>query len=343
MQMFMWMKSFVNKMICLRKMIMIHGLFTLVSIAAVGAMGESWQGQPHNTFSVVIEGKTVPVRYYAFPAHKTREQGLSTEQGVIIFVHGIRSNARYFRPVAMALSKVGYSSFSLELPGYDQDTWGSHIELVRYDLPAYGQYVTRSVEMLISKEQIDPSRLTFWGHSMGSGIIYRALVENPDLFSQVRSIVFEAPAFANCVSKGSKFAIWWGKQLNRTRPSRWLSTQILFSFYRLQGHSGTSLNPKSVRTEGWADNYEVFFQNSQSMLQPENNIQEPVLNRIGIEKILWLWSPKDLAVKAAPPSFVPIEQCIQLAVDHDISFQAPDQVCQAVIERQPEFEKRGER
>ena len=79
------------------------------------------------------------------------------------------------------------------------------------------------------------------------------------------------------------------------------------------------------------------------MLQLENNIQEPVLNQIGIEKILWLWSPKDLAVKAAPPSFIPIAQCIQLAVDHDISFQAPDQVCQAVIERQPEFAKRGER
>ena len=157
MQTFTWMEGLVNEMICLRKMIMINGLFTLVSIAAVG----SWQGQPHNTFSVVIEGQTVPVRYYAFPAQKTRDQGLSTEQGVILFVHGIRSNARYFRPVAMALSKAGYSSFSLELPGYDQDTWGSHIELARYDLLAYGQYVTRSVEILISREQIDPSRLTF--------------------------------------------------------------------------------------------------------------------------------------------------------------------------------------
>merc|ERR1711939_1197198 len=110
---------------------------------------------------------------------------------------------------------------------------------------------------------------------------YRAIVDHPNLFSGLKSIVFEAPAFANSITKVSKFAIW-------------LSTKILKLGDRHDSSSERWL--KWLGIGGSTDNYQVFVQNAYSMLKPENNIKQEVLDRLGVEKVFWLWSAKDIAV-----------------------------------------------
>ena len=282
---------------------------------------ENLKGEKKENLSVVIDGQSVPVRYYAFPAENTESSG-----GVMMFIHGFRSNARYFYPVALAFSKAGYQSFSLELPGYNQASWDTSAELAIYDLPTYGQYVARSLEIITRAEQIDLARLTIWGHSMGSGIVYRAAADHPNLFSCLQSVVFEAPAFADCITKFSKTAIWF-------------STKTLSLVHRHK--QSVSTYAKWLRIEGHADTPRVFLQNANSMLKPQNNITQGVLNQIGMEKIIWLWSPRDIAVYSPPPSFIPKRQRICVAVNHGISHQEPDKVCQAILDRQFKLPAKG--
>ena len=266
----------------------------------------------NKNLSVIIDGGKVPVRYYDFSVEGSK----NTSSDVILFIHGFRSNARYFYPIASAFSQVGYRSFSLELPGYDKSTWGTTTELLNYELAAYGRYVASSIEAISGAENIDLKRLTIWGHSMGSSIVYRAIVDHPNLFSCLKSIVFEAPAFANSITKVSKFAIWLSTKILKlgdrhdSSPERWL---------------------KWLGIGGSTDNYQVFVQNAYSMLKPENNIKQEVLDRLGVEKVFWLWSAKDIAVYSPPPDFIPNEQSIQVFVGHSISHRAPKKVCDAIL------------
>lgn len=266
----------------------------------------------NKNLSVIIDGGKVSVRYYDFSVEGSK----NTSSDVILFIHGFRSNARYFHPIASAFSQVGYRSFSLELPGYDKSTWGTTTELLNYELAAYGRYVASSIEAISGAEDIDLKRLTIWGHSMGSSIVYRAIVDHPNLFSCLKSIVFEAPAFANSITKVSKFAIW-------------LSIKILKLGDRHDSSSERWL--KWLGIGGSTDNYQVFVQNAYSMLKPENNIKQEVLDRLGLEKVFWLWSAKDIAVYSPPPDFIPNEQSIQVFVGHSISHRAPKKICDAIL------------
>ena len=291
-----------------------HNLICLFffSLVISNTEADNLEKRINKSLSVIIDGDKVPIRYYDFSVEGSK----NTSSDVMLFIHGFRSNARYFYPIASAFSQVGYRSFSLELPGYDKSTWGSTTELVNYELATYARYVASSIEAISGAEEIDLTHLTIWGHSMGSSIVYRAIADQPHLFSCLKSIVFEAPAFPNSITQVSKFAIW-------------LSTKILKFGDRHDGSAPKWL--KWLGIGGSTDNYQVFAQNAYSMLKPENNIKQEVLEQIGVEKVFWLWSAKDIAVYSPPPDFIPNEQSIQVFVGHSISHRAPKKICETIL------------
>lgn len=289
----------------------------------------------HPEILIQLQGRAVPVRYYT--VEKALPIAHTETKGTILFVHGLGPRAPQFARVARCFVHRGYRTFLLELPGYDARSWGCEIQLDEYTISVFAQYIQRAIEALEAKHQVRRLEWTIWGHSMGASIVYQAMAQNPAMFLQFDYIVLESPAFANRLAFLSNFILWLSKSLHKSVIGRYIGRKLI-KFYILDQHYDPGVffyMPREIG--GFADSFAIFHQNVQSMKHPSNNFDPKILQEVGRERLLWIWSPKDQAINAKPPEVIPEKQQIRLPVDHNISLVAPQQVCLKVDQKFAEF------
>ena len=268
--------------------------------------------KPQTEIPIEVDGKKVGLRYYVCGGFHTSHHTFT-----ILFVHGIRTNALYFQPLATCLAQYGYRSIALEYPGYDQDKWGTHSSLDPFTIPIFSRYVHQSLKTLSNKHKISFKNWIMWGHSMGGAVVYNAVKQYPKMFNQTSYIVFEAPAFAHYLTFGTKAVIHLSK--------------LIRTYYNKRKLSLGSLDQSKLT--GHCDSYRILEANINSIRHPSNNFDVTTFELVGLNKIIWIWSPYDVVLHAKPPDIIPSIQQIRFKTSHDISSIAPKLVCDAFLSR----------
>ncbi len=107
----------------------------------------------------------------------------------IILVHGLASNAGFWREVTPLLA-ARYRVIVVDLPGYGKSEKGN--------LPYGMRYYADTIALLI--EELKLENVTYVGHSMGGQIGITLALEHPD---KIENLVLAAPAGVEAFSRGS--------------------------------------------------------------------------------------------------------------------------------------------
>lgn len=94
----------------------------------------------------------------------------------LLVVHGEQGNARRLLPFARQAAITGYSVLLVSLPGYgasdgEPDLMG----------PASMAAVEKGLELLRSQPDVDSTKLSAWGVSLGAGLVARLATHHPEL------------------------------------------------------------------------------------------------------------------------------------------------------------------
>ena len=305
----------------------------------------------HPEISIQLRGRSVPVRYYTVESRVQHavpltRVGRKETKAAILFVHGFRDNALYFERIARCFVGRGYRAFLLELPGYDAASWrsqgaqGTSPALDEYAIPVFAEYLQHVIEALEVKHHVERREWIIWGHSMGGAIVYRAMTQNPAMFLQFDHVVLEAPAFASRLTFGSKFTIWLSKPLQKYAVGKFIGRKLIEAYIVKQGTSPEVVSYKPRTIEGFTDSYSIFHQIAASIKHPTNNFDAKILQEVGRDRLLWVWSSKDQAVNANPPEVIPAKQQIRTDLEHTGSLAAPQEVCQQVDQKFAELKFR---
>lgn len=153
-------------------------LAVLVMLSAAGCSGFRYADAPPLPFSEID---------YSFATHFALEQPQvayidegSGEQ-TIVLVHGLASNAGFWRYVIQPLADAGYRVIAVDLPGYGKSDKGAY--------PYTMGFQAETLARLIQALDLEP--VIFVGHSMGGQIGITLALERPDLIDR---LVLAAPA-----------------------------------------------------------------------------------------------------------------------------------------------------
>ena len=152
---------------------------------------------------------------------------------------------------------------------------------------------------------------------MGGAVVYNAVKQYPKMFNKTSYIVFEAPAFAHYLTLGTKVVIHLSKLIQTYYNNRELSLDSL----------------DQSKFTGHCDSYRILEANMNSIRHPSNNFDVTTFELVGLNKIIWIWSPYDVVLHAKPPDIIPSIQQIRFKTSHDISSIAPKAVCNAFLSR----------
>lgn len=130
----------------------------------------------------------------------------------VVFLHWNGGNRTTFLPEAVALSKLGFVSLLVEAPFARPTEWRKEFDYVHPedDRAIYAQTVVdvrRGIDLLLSRGNVDPTRIAFVGHSFGAhvgGILVgvekriacAALVAGPPSFTKLVETSLEAEIVA---------------------------------------------------------------------------------------------------------------------------------------------------
>ena len=284
--------------------------------------------KPQPEIPIEVDGQKVGLRYYLLAPLNT-----SGHTSIVFFVHGIRTSAMYFQPLAKCLAQYGYQSIALEYPGYDQENWGASSVLEPFTIPVFAHYIHQALKILAGKYKICLENWIIWGHSMGGAIVHNAIKQYPTTFGRAAYIVLEAPAFANHLTFGTKAAIHLGQLMRNSKLGSMIGYSIIRIYYTKRALLSEPLNCQNFTIEGYCDSYYILDANINSIRHPANNFDATTFESIGLNKLIWIWGTDDVILHARPPDTIPKNQQVQLKTAHDISSTVPKPVCDAVLSR----------
>jgi dienelactone hydrolase len=104
----------------------------------------------------------------------------------LLIVHGERGNARRLLPFAREAAITGYTVIDVSLPGFgvsdgDPDLMG----------PASMAVLEKAYALLKSHPDVDSTKMSAWGVSLGAGLVARFAVKHPEL----KAVVLQAGVF----------------------------------------------------------------------------------------------------------------------------------------------------
>ena len=284
--------------------------------------------KPQPEIPIEVDGQNVGLRYYTLDPFNTPSHTFT-----ILFAHGIRATALYFQPLAECLAQYGCRSIALEYPGYDQEKWGTSSVLEPFTIPVFARYVHQALKILSSKYTIGFENWIIWGHSMGGAVTYNAVKQYPMTFDKMGYIVLEAPAFERHLTFGTKAAIHLSRLIRNSRLGHMIGRYVTQTYYTKRELPSGPSNHQRFSIEGHCDSYRVLDANTTSIRHPANNFDAATFESVGLNKLIWVWSPDDVVLHAQPPDIIPQNQQIQLKTAHGISSAAPKLVCDAFLSR----------
>ena len=284
--------------------------------------------KPKPEIPIEVDGQKVGLRYYFLAPFN-----ISDHTSAIVFVHGIRTSAMYFQPLATCLAQCGYHSIALEYPGYDQENWGVSSTLEPFTIPVFAHYIHRALKILSNKYKIGLENWIIWGHSMGGAVVHNAVKQYPATFGRTAYIVLEAPAFANYLTFGTKAAIHLGQLMRNLKLGAMIGRSIIRTYDTKRGLLSKPLNYHKFTIEGHCDSHYILDANINSIRHPANNFDAATFESIGLNKLIWIWGTDDIILHAQPPDTIPKSQQVQLKTSHNISLTAPKLVCDAFLSK----------
>lgn len=145
----------------------------LLAAVAAGLIALSWQRVLAASQGLIARDLTAgggtPLRYVG-------PEGASDIPGVIV-AHGFAGSSRLMTGYAYALARAGYGVVLFDFDGHGA---------ARGVLDRGGNTLRRNLdtayEALIAQPEVDPARVALLGHSMGSGAVMAAAIENPERY-----------------------------------------------------------------------------------------------------------------------------------------------------------------
>jgi pimeloyl-ACP methyl ester carboxylesterase len=175
---------------------------TVLSLTAAGCSGARYADAPalpHAALDYGFPTQTTAVQTAAGPLRLAyAEQGAG--ERTLLLVHGLASNAGFWRYAAPRFADAGYRVVLLDLPGFGKSA--KPVDFA-YSMEAFADVVARFVE----ERGLGP--VTYVGHSMGGQIGLTLALERPDL---VEDLVLAAPAGIEPFAPGE--GAWLGSALS---------------------------------------------------------------------------------------------------------------------------------
>ena len=161
-------------------------LLAVLLTALAGCSGVRYAEAPPLAFEDIDYGYEVD---YALDAPRLAYIDEGGGDATILLVHGLASNAGFWRYNIDALAGAGYRVIAVDLPGFGKSAKGAY----PYTPSFYAETLARFIEAL----DLDP--LVYVGHSMGGQVGLTLALERPELIDQ---LVLAAPAGIEAFDEG---------------------------------------------------------------------------------------------------------------------------------------------
>lgn len=226
-------------------------LAALVTASLAGCTGARYASAPPLPFASVSYGQ--PTRY-ATASPRIAYTDTGTGEETIVLVHGLASNAGFWRYVVPTLAQQ-YRVIAVDLPGFGKSDKGQHLD---YSMAGQAEAVARLVDAL----GVGPVHLV--GHSMGGQIGTTLALRHPE---RLRSLTLLAPA---------------GIETFRPGEGAWLRNALTVRGIREASEEAVRRN-LSQNVYRWSDRYEWLVEERVRMAKsPEmNDFARAVLASVG--------------------------------------------------------------
>jgi dienelactone hydrolase len=145
----------------------------VLAIAAAGLILLSWQrvlAAGHGLVSRDVSAESgAPLRFLA-------PEGASGIPGVVV-AHGFAGSSQLMTGYAYALARAGYGVVLADFDGH-----GAARGVLDRQGNALQRNLAAAYEALAAQPEIDPARVALLGHSMGSGAVMTAAIDNPERY-----------------------------------------------------------------------------------------------------------------------------------------------------------------
>jgi pimeloyl-ACP methyl ester carboxylesterase len=158
----------------------------LATFGLAGCSGTRYADAPPLAFEAIDYGFDVS---YALDDPRLAYIDVGEGDETILLVHGLASNAGFWRYTIQALADAGYRVIAVDLPGFGKSAKGAY----PYDMTFYTETLARFIGAL----DLDP--LVYVGHSMGGQVGITLALERPDLIDR---LVLAAPAGVEAFDEG---------------------------------------------------------------------------------------------------------------------------------------------
>jgi pimeloyl-ACP methyl ester carboxylesterase len=151
-----------------------------------GCSGTRYAEAPPLAFEDIAYGFDVA---YALDAPRLAYIDVGEGDETILLVHGLASNAGFWRYNVRGLADAGYRVIAVDLPGFGKSDKGAY----PYDMSFYAETLARFITAL------DLGPLVYVGHSMGGQVGITLALERPELIDR---LVLAAPAGIEAFDEG---------------------------------------------------------------------------------------------------------------------------------------------
>lgn len=161
-------------------------LLAVLLATLAGCSGTRYADAPPLAFEAIDYGFDVD---YALEDPRLAYIDVGEGDETILLVHGLASNAGFWRYNIQELADAGYRVIAVDLPGFGKSSKGAY----PYDMTFYAETLARFIDAL----GLDP--LVYVGHSMGGQVGITLALERPELIDR---LVLAAPAGVEAFDQG---------------------------------------------------------------------------------------------------------------------------------------------
>jgi pimeloyl-ACP methyl ester carboxylesterase len=193
----------------------------LTTLGLAGCSGVRYADAPALAFDDIDYGFDVE---YALDAPRLAYIDEGTGERTILLVHGLASNAGFWRYNIEPLAEAGYRVIAVDLPGFGKSAKGAY----PYTPSFYALTLARFIDAL------DLGPVVYVGHSMGGQVGLTLALERPALIDQ---LVLAAPAGIEAFDEGE--GAWLANALTEegiaTAPEASIRANLAMNFHRWDG------------------------------------------------------------------------------------------------------------
>lgn len=190
----------------------------LATLGLAGCSGVRYAEAPPLAFEDIDYGYEVD---YALDAPRLAYIDEGEGDATLLLVHGLASNAGFWRYNIDALADAGYRVIAVDLPGFGKSSKGAY----PYDMTFYARTVSRFIE------ELDLGEVIYVGHSMGGQVGLTLALRRPD---QIERLVLAAPAGIEAFDEGE--GAWLANVLTEegiaNAPEEAIRANLAMNFHR---------------------------------------------------------------------------------------------------------------